>query len=88
MPRVIVRSLFLVREGRIKKVRIAKEQDDKVQVIVRECKRDNREKVDGKANPKFGQMVYKTVRNIDVFEATGDEVVSVVAKGLETASKK
>lgn len=73
----IVRTLFFVREGRTKKVRVITENDSKVSVIIVEVKRD-----------KDGKMKRKTVDSVDIAEATGEEVASFVNKALTGGSAK
>jgi hypothetical protein len=73
----ICRTLFFVREGRKKKVRVITENDSKVSVIIVEVKRD-----------KDGKMKRKTVDSHDVAEATGEEVSAFVYKALTGNSSK
>jgi hypothetical protein len=85
----IIESLFFVRERRKIKVRLAKPDDKKHIVIIKQAYRDSKEKdKDGKPNPSFGKMVYETVDSIDVFESNDAEVKEAVLRGLAAAAKK
>jgi hypothetical protein len=67
-----VRSLFLVREGRKKRVRLLKETDDKIQIRIVSASRD----------AKTQKMTYETVETLDVVEAKPEEVVAAIRKML------
>ena len=67
-----VRSLFLVREGRKKRVRLLQQTDDKVQIRIVKAGRD----------AKTQKMTYETVETLDVIEAKPEEVVLAIRKML------
>lgn len=69
----LVRSLFFVREGRNKKVRVITENDSKVSINIVEISRG-----------KDGKLQRKTVDTIDVAEATGEQVSEFINKAFAT----
>lgn len=73
--RCIVRSLFIVREGRKKRVRLVQDNDSKVQIRIVNCFRD----------AKTGKMKYETVESVDVVEAKPEEVTAVIRKAISGA---
>ena len=73
-----IRSLFLVKERRVKTVRVGQQEVNKIQVTVKTAKRD----------AKDGKIKYETIETFDVFEATPQEVKEAVLRGLSAASSK
>ncbi len=69
--RATVRSLFLVREGRKRKVRILTENDNKIIVRILTASRD-----------KEGKMAYKTFDSIEIGDAKPEEVYNACEKAL------
>jgi hypothetical protein len=78
MPQWTIRTLFLVKERRKNRVRLAKPDDNKIAVTIRTVTRDT----------KTGKFKYETVETYDVFEATPAEVKEAVIRGLNAAVKK
>lgn len=72
-----VRSLFLVREGRKKRVRLLPATDDKVQIRIVRAGRDL----------KTQKMTYETVETLDVIEAKPEEVVQALRKFFNAGGK-
>lgn len=78
MPFYIYRTLWFCRGERRKAVRLAKPDDNKIIVTIKQASRD----------PKTEKITYKTVESFDVYEAKPDEVKKVVVDALQSASKK
>lgn len=70
-----IRSIWYVTERR-ENVRLAKQDDNKIVVIVKTAVRDAKSK----------KIKYETVESLDVFEAKGDDVVEVVKTALMKAA--
>lgn len=78
MPFVIYRRLWLARGERRTAVRLAKPDDNKIIVTVKQASRD----------PKTESIKYTTIESFDVYEAKPDEVKKVIVDALSAASKK
>jgi hypothetical protein len=72
MPISPVRTLWLVRERRIKPVRVITENDSKVTVRIVSANRD----------AKTNKMVYETFDSIDLSDAKPEEVFAVCKEAL------
>lgn len=78
MPFSIYRTLWFCRGERRKAVRLAKPDDNKIIVTIKQASRD----------PKTEAIKYTTIESFDVYEAKPDEVKKVVIDALSAASKK
>lgn len=78
MPFILYRSLWFCRGERRTIVRLAKPDDNKIIVSIKQASRD----------PKTEKITYKTVESFDVYEAKPEEVRKVVVDALNSASKK
>jgi hypothetical protein len=70
--RCIIKSVFVVREGRKRKVRILQDTSDKIQIRVVSATRD----------AKTDKIKYTTEGSIDVVEAKAEEVLTAIRKAL------
>lgn len=91
LPSYQRRDYFKLRLPRKEKrsMRVGKQDEQRVIVTVKSARRAKagEKKANGKPY-KPNQMIYETFDSLDVYEASGEEVIRAVVNGLTTAARK
>jgi hypothetical protein len=90
IPSYIRRDYFRLRLPKKEKrdMRVGKQEETRIIVTVKSARRARPGEKNGQGKPfKANAMIYETFDSIDVFEASGEEVLKAVSNGLQNAAR-